>query len=138
MIVLDTNVISEEMKTEPDPRVHAWFLMQPVASLFTTAVCEAEILWGIHQLPQGKKRAALAAAAQNVLGLFAGRILPFDSSAAPHFADIMEMRRRAGRRVGEMDPMIAAVTRSRGFALATRNTVDFDDNWIKLINPWHA
>jgi toxin FitB len=80
----------------------------------------------------------LAAAAEKVLGLFVGRILPFDSLAAPHFADIMEMRRRIGRRVGEMDPMIAAIARSRGFALATRNTVDFDDNKIQLVNPWQA
>ena len=69
-----------------------------------------------------------------MIGPFAGRILAFDSAAAVHFADIMETRRRAGRRVAEMDALIAAISRSRGYT--TRNTADFDDLGLGLANPW--
>jgi toxin FitB len=136
MIVLDTNVLSEVMKTTPDSAVAAWMLMQPRADLATTAINEAELLMGIARLPTGKRRVGLANAALGVIGLFAGRILPFDSAAAVHFADIIETRRRAGRRVAEMDALIAAIARSRGATLATRNTPDFDDIGLALVNPW--
>ena len=82
MIVLDTNVLSEEMKPAPEPAVHNWLLRQNPLDLFTTAVTEAEILYGVTVLPDGKRKRDLDAAAQRVLALFAGRILPFDSAAA--------------------------------------------------------
>ncbi len=139
MIVFDTNVLSEVMRTDPNISVANWMMALPATQVATTSICEAEVLWGIHQLPKGRKRAELAAAAKNAITLFSGRILPFDSIAAPDFADIMETRQRAGRRVGEMDAMIAAIARSRGYVLATRNTVDFTDIGLELVNPWdHA
>jgi toxin FitB len=136
MIVLDTNVLSEVMKTTPEPAVAAWMLTLPRADLATTAINEAEVLMGIALLPTGKRRDGLASAALAVIGLFAGRILTFDSAAAVHFADIMETRRRAGRRVAEMDALIAAIARSHGCTLATRNTPDFDDIGLPMVNPW--
>ena len=67
---------------------------------------------------------------------FAGRILPFDSAAARHYADIASGRRRAGRSIGEADCQIAAICRSRGVVLVTRNILDFKDTGIEIINPW--
>jgi toxin FitB len=96
------------------------------------------MLRGITMLPIGKRRAALELGAQTVISHFTGRILPFDSTAALHFADIMETRRRAGRRVGEMDAMIAAIARSRGYTLATRNSADFNDIGVTFVDPWQA
>jgi toxin FitB len=136
MIVLDTNVLSEVMKTSPDAAVAAWMRSLGRADMATTAINEAEVLMGIALLPPGKRRVDLVNAALAVIGLFAGRILSFDSAAAVHFADIMETRRRAGRRVAEMDAMIAAIARSRSGTLATRNTADFDGIGLTLANPW--
>jgi hypothetical protein len=77
MIVLDTNVLSEEMKPAPNALVHQWFLGQNASELFTTAVTEAEIRLGIAVLPDGKRNHDLQTAALRVIALFTGRILPF-------------------------------------------------------------
>ncbi|MBV1696306.1 MAG: PIN domain-containing protein [Hyphomicrobiales bacterium] len=82
MIVLDTNVLSEEMRSAPDPKAHAWLQAQNPATLFTTAITEAELLYGVAVLPDGKRKTDLATAARRIMALFAGRTLPFDRSAA--------------------------------------------------------
>jgi predicted nucleic acid-binding protein len=69
MIVLDTNVLSEEMKPVPAPEVHRWLLHQNAAELFTTAVNEAEILAGAALLPEGRRKRDVEAAAHNILAL---------------------------------------------------------------------
>lgn len=71
-------------------------------------------------------------------GGFGDRILPFDSTAARHYADIASVRRRAGRTMGEADCQIAAICRSRGITLVTRNVRDFEDTGIEIVNPWAA
>ena len=138
MIVLDTNVLSEEMKPVPEPSVHDWLSRQNPLELFTTAVTEAEIIFGVATLPDGKRKRALDAAAQRILGLLAGRILPFDSAAAREFAQIVADRRRAGRPIEDFDAQIAAVTRSRGMTLATRDVQDFAGTGVTLVDPWQA
>ncbi len=67
---------------------------------------------------------------------FAGRILPFDEDAAREFASIAASRHRAGHAISQADGMIAAIARCRGWAVATRNTNDFEGCGVKLINPW--
>lgn len=136
MIVLDTNVLSEEMKPTPEPAVHDWLSRQNPLDLFTTAVTEAEIIYGVTILADGRRKRELDAAAQRVLALFAGRILPFDSAAAREFALIVADRRRVGRPVEGFDAQIAAITRSRGMTLATRDMQDFASTGVQLIDPW--
>ena len=136
MIVIDTNVLSEEMKLVPAASVHAWFRRQSTTDLFTTAVCEAEILAGIAVLPEGKRKSELATAAHEILALFAGRILPFDSAAAAAYAEIVAQRRSVGRPINEFDAQIAATVRSRNRVLATRNVSDFDGTGVPIIDPW--
>jgi len=136
MIVLDTNVLSEEMKAAPEPAVHSWLSRQIPLDLFTTAVTEAEIFYGVTMLPDGKRKRDLGAAAQRVLALFAGRILPFDSAAAREFAQIVTDRRRAGQPIEHFDAQIAAIARSRGMALATRDMQDFAGTGVQVIDPW--
>jgi predicted nucleic acid-binding protein len=95
---------------------------EPVNALFTTTITEAELLYGAALLPDGRRRQALDAVLEQLLATrFAGRILPFDSAAAREFADIAASRRRVGRPIGEADARIAAIARSRGASLATRN-----------------
>ena len=138
MIVLDTNVLSEEMKPVPEPAVHNWLLRQSPLDLFTTAVTEAEILYGIVIKPDGRRKGDLDAAARQVLALFSERILPFDSSAAREFAHITADRRRIGRPIEDFDAQIAAIARSRGMSLATRDVLDFADTGVVVIDRWRA
>lgn len=136
MIVVDTNVLSEEMKAAPDARVDAWFRSQSATELFTTTICEAEILLGVALLPDGQRKLALGAAAKKIFALFTARILPFDSAAASAYADIVAERRRLGRSIDDFDAQIAAIARSRGMALATRNVADFESIGLSIVNPW--
>lgn len=104
MIVLDTNVLSELMRSQPAAAVFAWVAAQPRAALYTTSVNKAEILYGIAALPDGRRRAALATAADAMFtDDFASRVLPFDEDAAVHYAEIVAARRREGRPIEVFD-----------------------------------
>ena len=138
MIVLDTNVLSELMKAAPERSVVEWMSTQAPSSVFTTSITEAEVLHGIELLPPGKKRDAIRAAAQAMFATdFAGRVLPFASSAAPAYARIAAERRRRGRPISHFDAQIAAIALSERAALATRNVADFADSGINVVDPWN-
>ncbi len=136
MIVVDTNVLSEEMKPVPAASVLAWFRRQSAEDLFTTAVCQAEILAGVAMLPDGRRKRELESVARDVFELFAERILPFDSAAAAAYAEIVATRRQIGRPINDFDAQIAAVARSRNMALATRDGPDFEGIGLQVIDPW--
>ena len=137
MVVLDTNVVSELMRDDPHADVLVWLDERPTRELFVTAVTEAEVRSGIAFLPDGRRRRGIAEAADRAFGgLFAGRVLPFDSAAAHAYAEIAAACRAAGRPVSQADGQIAAIARSRGMAVATRNVRDFADMGIVLIDPW--
>lgn len=139
MIILDTNVLSETMRPDPAASVMGWFARNAPSSLFTTSLSQAEILYGLAILPDGRRRTALLAAARAVFDEdLAGRVLPFDSAAAAAFAEIAASRRQAGRPISQIDAQIAAITRARGASLATRNVSDFAECGIALIDPWAA
>ena len=137
MVVLDTNVVSELMQAEPSSTVLAWLDDRPTRELFVTSVTEAEIRTGIAFLPEGARRRGLAEAAERLFGgLFAGRVLPFDSAAARGYAAIAAARRAAGRPLSQTDGQIAAIARSRGMTVATRNVRDFSGTEVEVIDPW--
>jgi predicted nucleic acid-binding protein len=139
MIILDTNVLAELMRPRPSPLVVAWVAKQAAAELFTTAISEAEIFYGIELLSPGKRREALLAAAEAMFAEdFAERICAFDSDAARVFSKIVAHRSRRGRPIGHADAQIAAIVRSRGARLATRNTADFEDCGLEVVDPWVA
>lgn len=137
MIILDTNVLSELMKAGPAASVVEWATSQPTSRLFITAVTQGEILYGIGLLPKGKRRDRIAHAAKAMFAEdFNDRILAFNSDAAAAYADIAVARRRQGRPISQFDAQIAAIARSSGAALATRNVGDFEGCGIELVNPW--
>jgi len=137
MIVLDTNVLSELLRPAPEPRVTAWLEEQSPASVFTSAVTQGEILYGVRLLPDSPRRRKLWEAALTIfIEDFDGRVLSFDGDAAVAYAEISSLRRAAGRPISQFDAIIAAITRSHGAVLATRNEKDFEGCGIDLINPW--
>jgi toxin FitB len=135
-IVLDTNVVSELMGAAPDAHVEGWVRGVPPAMVYTTSVTLAEVRFGIARLPAGRRRALLADAADDVFGAFADRVLPFDAAAAVQYADVVIEREHAGAPIAGFDAQIAAICRSRGAALATRNTDDFSRLGLDLFDPW--
>ena len=141
-ILLDTNVLSELMRPRPEPRVLAWFSAQAVQTRFLiSAITQAEILLGIALLSAGKKRSALAAAAQTLFEQeFRGLNLAFDEHVAPGYAAIVGARSRSGAPISVEDAQIAAIAAHHRLPLATRNTKDFAQvSGLVLINPWeHA
>ncbi len=137
MIVLDTNVLSELMRPEPEAAVLQWMAAQTDA-LYVTALSYAEILLGIDLLPKGKRRQRLGEQATAMFTEdFAGRILSFDLATAPAYAAIAGKRQKAGQRLSPIDGMIAAVAHVHSASIATRDG-DFAGCGVPLINPWHA
>lgn len=138
MIVLDTNVVSELLKSRPDVSVARWFERSTGRETYLTATVAAELLSGVELMPAGRRRDELATATEFALEEHNGRILPFDSFAARPFALTIATRARQGRTMSFPDAQIAAVCLAHGATLATRNTRDFEGTGIDLVNPWDA
>lgn len=127
------------MKATPAERVMSWVSAQSTPTLYTTSITQAEILHGIMLLPSGRRRVAIAAAADAMFSDdFGGRVLAFGSDAAIHYARIATDRHRVGRPISQFDAQIAAIAHSAGAAVATRNVDDFGGCGVKVVNPWDA
>lgn len=139
-ILLDTNVVSELMRSQPDQAVLDWFAKRTGDVFYVSAITQAEIMLGISLLPAGKRRDALASAADGMFTLdFAGRSLPFDATVVTNYAAIVSSRRRAGQAISTEDAQIAAIAFAHGYPLATRNTKDFLHIYgLTLYNPWQT
>jgi hypothetical protein len=139
MILLDTNVLSEALRPSPSDVVLRWLAAQETGAVFTTAVTQAEILYGVEVLPAGKRRLRLYTAVEHLFAEeFRGRILPFDEASARVFPKIVARRDAIGRPISQFDAVIASVCRSRNASIATRNVADFDHCGLSIINPWES
>lgn len=136
MILLDTNVVSEMMRPEPDSGVSSWLNGQDKENLYLSSITLAELLAGVVVLPDGKRRRGLETALDRMLRMFGDRILPFDGQAARHYAELLFAARKSGRGFPIPDGYVAAIAASREFAVATRDTVPYMVGDIKVINPW--
>jgi len=137
VIVLDANVISELARQAPDPGVLSWLDSLEVSDLATTAITAAELQYGVARLPDGQRKRELTAVIRGILAEdFRGRVLPFGEGASAWYAEIVTGRHRIGRPIGVAVAQVAAICRDLGATLATRNTGDFDETGIELINPW--
>lgn len=138
--LLDTNVLSELMRKRPDTDVLDWFAQHAQATMRISSVTQAEILTGIALLPAGKRRMALAEAAEQMFEQdFAGRCHVFDSAAAKNYALIVAARTRQGQPISTEDAQIAAIALACGLTVATRNTKDFENiDGLILANPWQG
>lgn len=138
MIVLDTNVVSEAMKAEPNSAVRAWLDEQVAETLYLSSVTLAELLFGIGALPAGRRKNALNQVLDGLLGLFGDRVLAFDIDAARHYAELAVTARVAGKGFPTPDGYIAAIANAHGFTVATRDVAPFQAAGLNVINPWEA
>jgi len=137
LIVLDTNVLSALMRTEPDASVLAFLDRQDPSSVWITAVTVFEVRFGLYRLAAGRRRRALEAAfEQLVADDLDHRVLGFDASAAAHAAQLAAAREAAGRPVDLRDTWIAGIVAARGATLITRNLRHFRDLDVRVVDPW--
>jgi predicted nucleic acid-binding protein len=137
MIVLDTNVISELWKAEPDPNVLAWIDAQMVETLYLSTITIAELRFRLATMPEGKRRTIYQDRLEReVLPAFSGRVLPFDLDASQAYAKLMAQAKEAGKAIGKADGYIAATAAARGLTVATRDTSPFEAAGLNVINPW--
>jgi predicted nucleic acid-binding protein len=135
VIFLDTNVISELMRPEPDGRVASWFIMnEDDTALATVAI--GELAYGVAKLPEGRRRSRLESQLAEWRGRFTDRTYVFGVTAAMIYGDIQGAAFRSGKGMSSPDAQIAAIALEHGATLATRDTEDFAGRGVELVNPW--
>jgi toxin FitB len=140
-ILLDTNVVADLMRPEPEPRLLAWFEGQPAGTRYlATAITQAELLVGVAALPADKRRNALGDAVRALLDEdFGGAPLPFDAPAATAYAAVVAARRAAGAPISVEAAQVAAIALHHRLPLATRTPRDYAGiAGLSLIDPWHT
>jgi toxin FitB len=137
VIILDTSVISELTRRQPHKGVLSWLDAFGPWEVATTAITAAELRYAVARLPAGHRKRELTIAIRDLLtDDFRGRVLPFDESASEQYADIVASRERIGRPIAVADAMIAAICRDLRGTLATRDTADFTETGVDLLDPW--
>ena len=137
MILLDTNIISEPLRPQPNLVVVAWIDAQSIETLYLSAISVAELRFGIAVLPTGKRKDTLHERLEHsVLPLFVGRILSFDLEVSQTYAQMMAKARANGLAIGLADGYIAAIASTHGLIVATRDTAPFEAAGLRVINPW--
>jgi predicted nucleic acid-binding protein len=135
LIFLDTNVVSETLRTSPSPAVMAW-LVRYDAELALPTVTIAEIAFGIEKIRPDQRAARLEEGLSEWRRRFADRIFGLTEEAALGYGEIMGAAVRQGFGMSVPDGMIAAIARLNGGRLATRNLADFRTTGLDLISPW--
>lgn len=139
MIVLDTNVLSALMRTNPEAVVVEWLDRQPADSVWLTSITVFEARFGLALLPKGRRRSGLERAFDRVLTEdLSSRVLAFDEMAAETAAQLAAGRRRAGRIVDLRDTLIAGIAQARRATIATRNTRHFEGLDVPVVDPWQS
>ncbi len=136
-MILDTNVISEMMRPKPNAAVINWLNEQDAAQLYVTTITIGEIFYGLECLPAGRRRQRLASAFEHLIrDAFVSRLLAFDEIAARDYGSLMAARRKMGRPLSALDGQIAATALANRMTVATRNTKDFLDCGLDVVNPF--
>jgi len=137
LIVLDTNIISEVMRPKPNDAVLNWLNQQDSFQLYVSSISIAEIGYGLRILADVKRRSLLQFRFEQFIAQgFDSRILDFNHAAALQYAEIMASKRAQGSPMSFPDAQIAAIARTHHFKLATRNSKDFTNCDLELINPF--
>ena len=137
MILLDTNVISEPQRREPNARVLNWLDAQALETLYLSTITVAELRAGVALLPAGKRRDRLHQNLEkHLLPMFANRVLSLDMACTKAYAELLAKPRIAGLALETADAFIAAIALANSFSIATRDTSPFEAAGLNVINPW--
>jgi toxin FitB len=137
LFIVDTNVISETLRPEPNKKVMAALRKIDGSKIFTTSVTAAELLFGVETMPPGAARNRLGELIRIQLdSVFSGRVLAFQPSAARHYARIGAHRKSIGKPIMMADALIAAIGADYRYAVVTGDKSGFIECGIEVINPW--
>jgi predicted nucleic acid-binding protein len=132
--LIDTNVLSELRRKNPNPGVVTWFTQRPTTTLYLSVLTLGEIRKGIEGLGDEKRRMALLDWLETDLpAFFTGRILPVDAPVADRWGRLVAA---TGRPLPAIDSLLAATALVHDLVLVTQNSRDFSDLPVQLINPW--
>jgi len=135
LIFLDTNVVSETLRKDPNEAVMAW-LVRFDAELALPTVTIAEIAFGIQKIRPDQRADRLEQGLAEWRRRFADRMFGLTEEAALAYGEIMGQAARQGHAMSAPDAMIAAIARVNGGRFATRNLKDFETTGLGLLNPW--
>ena len=137
--LVDTNVISEFIRPQPDSRVVRWLDAADPESLFVSVITLGEIRLGIEDLPAGKRRASLEEwLEQGLPNWFDPHLLPVTKSIADRWGRLVIAAKRKGVSMTTADGLIAATALQHNLAILTRNVSDFSTCGTAIINPWEV
>ena len=137
--LVDTNVLSEAVRTKPEPRVLDWIGAADETLLYLSVLTLGEIRKGLALLPQGRRRTRIEAWIDvEVQSRFAGRILPITSAVADRWGLLAAEAKKDGRALATIDGLLAATALERNITVVTRNVRDFRDTHVLLLNPWNS
>ena len=135
--LLDTCVLSEFTRRQPDARVIAWLDAMDEEQLFISAVTIGEVQRGIQRLPESRRKTELAVWMNNgLMARFAGRIVSMDAATMYLWGSLVARLEAAGQPIGVMDSLILASAVQHNLIIVTRNTADFTPGGAQVINPW--
>ena len=133
--LIDTNVLSELRRKSPDAHVVQWINSRPVTSLYLSVITLGELRKGIDSLADSKRRLKLVDWLETELPLFfAGRVLAIDEGVADEWGKLLA---KAGRTVPAIDSLLGATASHHGLTMVTRNSKDFENLGLDVLNPWN-
>ena len=137
--LLDTNCISELVRTKPEPRVLDWMEAADETMLYLSVLTVGEIRKRVAALLQSKRRTHLESWLQIELqARFAGRIVPIDSAIADRWGLIAAESKRKGKALSVIDGLLAATALHHNLTVVSRNAGDFSHTPVETLNPWEA
>ncbi len=135
--LLDTNVISELVRPEPEDKVRRWVEATDESILFLSVLTLGEIRNGVQRLRSGRRRAQLESWLQADLpSRFEGRILPIDAAIADRWGTVSAIAAAKGKPVPVIDGLLAATAIHHNLTLVTRNGADVGGTGVRTLNPW--
>ncbi|MFA5985143.1 MAG: type II toxin-antitoxin system VapC family toxin [Methylococcaceae bacterium] len=134
--LLDTCVISEFTKSQPENRVLDWLQTTQAETLFLSVINIGEIKKGVYKLSASNRKQALLLWLTGLLENYRDRILPIDLAIIENWSTIVANAEKSGQPVASMDSLIAATAYTHHLTLVTRNERDFAACNITMINPW--
>jgi predicted nucleic acid-binding protein len=138
MFLIDTCVLSELAKSQPEKAVLSWFEAHKDANMFISSIVVLELTRGIARLPVGQKRAALEDWLVRTKRNFADAVLPVSTDIADTTAQLMVKLEKQGRQILMPDALIAVTALEHDLILVTRNIKDFSHTDVLLLNPWQS